>query len=88
MEAKQDEEGICLSQSCRLRRLAFDVLTKEGNARFLSAHSCQHSSVLTGVVCRVHHSLQPRELGICLLTDELKEEERQWWIQGVRCITK
>ena len=58
-----------------VEKAASDVLTEEGDARFLAAHSGQDSPVVTRVVCRIHYLLQPHELGVCLFTDILMEGE-------------
>lgn len=70
-----EEDHHHLPQLLLLEKAASDVLTEEGDARFLAAHSGQDSPVVTRVVCRIHHFLQPHELGVCLFTDILMEGE-------------
>ena len=70
-----EEDHHHLPQLLLLEKAASDVLTVEGDARFLAAHSGQDSPVVTRVVCRIHHFLQPHELGVRLFTDILMEGE-------------
>lgn len=75
-EAEEGEEEHRLPQLLLVEKAAAsDELTKEGDAWFLAAHSGQDSPVVTRVVRRIHYFLQPHELGVCLFTDILMEEE-------------